>query len=85
MWRLTYTFVCPLCCKQFRSDEPGEPCCTGPSEMRNDHPLEVMRLLRIDKDEVNPVLAERRAEGRLLMPSETEAINRDARIILGSR
>jgi len=41
-----YVFQCPLCKKTFRGDDPYEPICTGPSENRDDHAPEVMRLLR---------------------------------------
>jgi hypothetical protein len=41
--KLTYIFRCPVCSKLFKMDEPGEPVCTGPSEMRDDHPHTVMR------------------------------------------
>lgn len=44
--RGVYVFECPLCRKRFRSDEPYEPACTGPSENRDDHPMEVMRLVK---------------------------------------
>lgn len=80
---LTYTFSCPLCAKQFTHDEPGEPCCTGPSEMRDDHPMEVMRLLRVNREDVNPLRAEQRATGELLMPFHDERkLKRDALIVV---
>lgn len=80
---MKYTFVCCVCSKQFSSDEPGEPCCTGPSETRDDHPLQVMRLLRIDKEQVNPTRAEERAVGRLWVPSDSaEELQRDARLLI---
>ena len=41
-----YVFVCPLCRKEFRYDDPFEPMCTGPSESRDDHSPEVMRFAR---------------------------------------
>lgn len=64
----TYVFSCPVCLKEFRHDEPGEPCCTGPSETRDEHPMEVMRLARVENREVGATYAERRAAGMLLMP-----------------
>lgn len=64
-----YTFQCPICAKFFTHDEPGEPCCTGPSESRDDHVLEVMRLVRIENVDVNPARAEQRANGKLVMPA----------------
>lgn len=82
-YRFTYTFICPLCKKTFKSDEPGEPCCSGPSETRSDHPLEIMRLLRIDRRDVNPVRAEQRAAGKLWMPWDDEQeLKRDALIVV---
>ena len=66
--RKTYVFTCPVCQKRFKSDEPGEPCCTGPSESRDEHPMEVMRLHSVQYEEVHPALAEARANGPLLMP-----------------
>ena len=65
-----YTFHCPICRKRFTSDEPGEPCCTGPSEMRDDHPMEVMRLFEVNDIQVSPAAAERRAHGPLLLPGD---------------
>lgn len=82
MKRLTYVFGCPVCRKIFKYDEPGEPCCTGPSEMRDDHPMIVMRLVRIQKTEVNPRFAKRRSEGRLLLPHMEEEILREAKILI---
>lgn len=80
---VTYTFVCPMCSKRFTSDQPGEPCCTGPSEMRDDHPMETMRLLRVNREDVNPVRAEQRAAGELLLPGMDERkLARDVRIVL---
>lgn len=43
-----YVFQCPCCRKLFRADDRYEPVCTGPSEMRDDHAPEVMRLLRVE-------------------------------------
>lgn len=63
----TYVFTCPVCRKTFCNDEPGEPCCTGPSETRHDHDLTVMHLLRVDRVDVHPVAAARRAAGPLLL------------------
>jgi hypothetical protein len=63
----TFTFRCPVCAKTFRTDEPGEPCCTGPSEMRHDHDLAVMRLVQIDRREISPIYAERRAHGPMIL------------------
>lgn len=38
-------YECPLCGNRTRSDIAGlEPCCTGPG-IRDEHPMEVMRLL----------------------------------------
>ena len=63
-----YVFVCPICRKFFTTDEPGEPLCTGPSETRDEHELQVMRLHAIERKQVPPQYAERRAVGTLLMP-----------------
>lgn len=77
-----YTFGCPVCSKRFVYDEPGEPCCTGPSEMRDDHPLEVMRLISVERVAVAPTFAEARATGELLLPHMDDAVEREARVIL---
>lgn len=37
-----WTFVCPVCAKRFRWDDPVEPLCTGPSESRDEHEPTVM-------------------------------------------
>jgi hypothetical protein len=65
--KVTYVFRCPVCCKEFETDEPGEPCCTGPNESSDDHPHEVMRLARVHRRYVGAHYAERRAGGPLLM------------------
>lgn len=78
----TYEFICPECSKTFRTDEPGEPCCTGPSESSDDHPMVVMRLAKLNKKEVSPIAAQLRVEGALLLPFQTEAVQRDAEKIL---
>jgi hypothetical protein len=65
----TYTFTCPVCHKHYRTDAgPGEPCCTGPSEMRHDHELTVMHLVRVDQREVHPAIGATRAAGPLILP-----------------
>jgi len=66
--RYTYTFICPVCHKFYRTDEPWEPCCTGPSEMRHDHEITLMRLHRVNKNDVHPALAQERAAGPLIIP-----------------
>lgn len=68
MRKATYIFGCPICRKQFSYDAPGEPCCTGPNETADDHEMQVMRLIRIERREVGPQYAEKRAAGALLMP-----------------
>lgn len=68
MKRLTYVFRCPMCAKLFKMDAPGEPVCSGPSEMRDDHPHTVMHLHAIQNTEVNPKYGAYRAEGPLLLP-----------------
>ena len=81
--RYTYTFGCPVCQKRYRSDEPGEPCCTGPSEMRDEHPMTTMLLVKVDQAEVNPARAEQRAAGELLLPEHGERkLQRDAIIVV---
>jgi len=71
-----YVFGCPICHKEYRSDEPGEPCCTGPSETRDEHVLEVMHLLRVEstryEGNINPVKAGERAAGKLIMPDDPD-------------
>ena len=62
-----YIFRCPLCAKTYRSEEPGEPCCTGPSESRDDHELTLMHLLRVDAIEIHPARAAVRAAGPLIL------------------
>lgn len=70
----TYLFRCPVCRKIFKADEPGEPCCTGPSEMRDDHELTVMLLVSVTHPDcrysadIALATAERRAAGPLLLP-----------------
>lgn len=68
MKRATYVFACPICHKQFRNDEPGEPCCTGPNETLDEHEMQVMRLLRVEQRDVGPQYAKKRAAGALLIP-----------------
>lgn len=51
--RGVYVFKCPLCQKLFRTDEPYEPVCTGPSENRDDHAPEVMRLVKKDAPKIS--------------------------------
>lgn len=63
-----YLFRCPTCAKLFEHDEPGEPLCSGPSETRDEHPLEVMVLVGLERRAVGPQYGQRRAAGQLLMP-----------------
>lgn len=80
---LTYVFTCPICEKLFKSNEPGEPMCTGPSETRDDHEMVVMHLKSIDRADVNPVRAEKRAESGLIMPNAApEVLQRDSLIMV---
>lgn len=44
-----YIFECPLCKKRWRGDDAYSPVCTGPSENRDDHAPEVMRLVRLSE------------------------------------
>lgn len=50
--RGVYVFECPVCSKRFRHDDPYGPMCTGPSEMRDEHPPEVMRLIKRDAPKI---------------------------------
>lgn len=80
----TYLFGCPVCHKLFKADEPGEPCCTGPSEMRDDHELTVMHLVRVDDVDVHPEKAKKRADGPLLLPelvAEMTELNRGKLVV----
>lgn len=81
--RLTYVFRCPICAKFFRMDEPGEPCCDGPSESSHDHPLEVMHLYSIEGQEVDPAYALHRSSGRLLVPTDLSEIDDEAKQTIG--
>lgn len=69
-----YVYLCPVCKKRFRSDSPYEPCCTGPSENRDDHEMTVMMLEsvtnRSDVKEVSPLLAKLRAQKPLIFDPE---------------
>lgn len=76
-----YTFRCPVCGKDFRSDEPGEPCCTGPSETRDDHEMTVMRLHSVGYREIAPAYAEQRAGGVLLTPDLQREVARELRVL----
>lgn len=68
MIRKTYTFRCPECGKHFRTDMgSGEPCCTGPSETRDEHELTIMHLHRVGSREINPIIGEMRAAGPLII------------------
>jgi len=87
MKKATYVFGCPVCHKQIKSDEPGEPCCTGPLETSDDHEMEVMRLLRIEQRGIGPQYAQRRAEGMLLIPGGLDgfadkAIEREVKLAI---
>jgi hypothetical protein len=76
-----YTFKCPICSKIFRAEEPGEPCCTGPSEMRDDHELTIMQLEKVDTIQVNPFYAKSRIASPLLMPTMTAQIEKELTFI----
>jgi len=64
---MVYTFRCPVCAKFFRSEEPGEPCCTGPSETLDEHELAVMHLYSIERRAIAPDKAAARASGPLIV------------------
>ncbi len=59
-----YVYRCPVCAKRFRTRDKFEPCCTGPSESRDDHEMTLMRLEAIDRQQIDP----RYAEARTLRP-----------------
>jgi hypothetical protein len=46
--RGVYVYICPVCRKELRFDDLYEPCCTGPSETRDEHDLTVMQVHRIE-------------------------------------
>jgi hypothetical protein len=63
-----FTFRCPVCSKRFVTDEgAGEPVCSGPSEIRDDHELTIMHLLRVDEREIHPAVGAARAAGPLII------------------
>ena len=64
-------------------DEPGEPCCTGPSESSDDHELRVMHLVKMEHVDVAPKYGSERAQGRLIMPNNLGVIDEEARLVLG--
>ncbi len=68
MINVVYVFACRICRKRFEMDEPGEPVCSGPNESADDHPHELMRLVRVHRRDVGPTYAERRVAGPLLIP-----------------
>lgn len=84
MRKLRYTFICPLCRKRFANDEPGEPLCTGPSESRDEHEMTVMLLERIERTDVSPEVALRRASGRLLLPEDETYLEAEANLLISS-
>lgn len=85
MKKAIYVFACPVCRKQFVHDEPGEPCCTGPSETSDDHEMQVMKLVRVDRREVGPKYAQARADGQLLIPGGVGCDDKIQREILIAR
>lgn len=68
-----FTHECPVCRKRFRYGHIYEPLCTGPSETRDDHEPTVMRLIRIDRREIDPKVAERRARAPMILPDGFKA------------
>lgn len=76
-----YTFTCPECHKFFRTLDPGEPMCTGPSESRDDHEMILMRLHKIEDVEVPLQFAENRANNPLIMPDMTTRIEQEIRLL----
>lgn len=64
----SFTHQCPVCSKKFRYGHSFEPVCTGPSENSDDHEPTVMRLIKIDKRDVNPVKAEAKRHAPMILP-----------------
>lgn len=50
--RGVFVYQCPTCRKQFRYDDPYEPICTGPSENRDEHPPQIMQLVKTDSPKI---------------------------------
>jgi hypothetical protein len=72
-----YTFKCPTCGKLFTYDEPGEPGCTGPNEVLDEHDMTLMHLVSVrtlDKREValTPDQGRARADGPLYVPTDED-------------
>src|SRR3989304_10129579 len=66
-----YTFRCPTCKKEFTYDEPGEPLCDGPKEVKSHEPVVMIRIRGKTRDqtkEVSPEEGAARAKGTLLIP-----------------
>ena len=83
------TFICPVCEKKVRQTEPGEPCCTGPSETRHDHEITVMWLHKIDIPKQSELgflapsaYAEARAEAPLIFLDTDPRVKAAVKLIL---
>lgn len=67
-----YTFKCPECQRVFSYDEPGEPMCDGPNDVREHEPAVMRRIKVRDKTLgeklVSEAEGEARAKGTLLTP-----------------
>lgn len=65
-----YTFRCPTCKNEFTYDEPGEPLCDGPKNVKAHEPKVMERIRVKDKDlgtkEVSEAEGKLRAKGTLL-------------------
>jgi hypothetical protein len=76
-----FVFRCPECSKLERSDQPGEPCCTGPDPSRHEHDLQVMHLQWIEEKRVSnlefiapPDYSAMRARSPLIFPDTDERV-----------
>ena len=63
----TYTFKCPVCAKMIDFDYHAEPCCTGPSESRNEHELAIMSIVAINGRKIDPARGRAKADGPLIV------------------
>ena len=66
-----YTYRCPTCKKLFEYDQPAEPLCDGPGDVKAHEPAVMLRVKVRDKDRevfVSQEEGEARAKGALLLP-----------------
>ena len=64
-----FTYVCPVCRKRFRYGMNFEPLCTGPSESLDEHAPMVMRMVKADRREIAPRLANVLANAPMILPA----------------